>query len=135
MEYKKKSIRKRLMRFNMLVSSIVVLITCAVLFFYEYYSFHQNISHKLSTYGEIISNNSTAALAFDSKEDAEEILSALKAEPHIIAAAIYDSEGNIFCSYPVDYNQKELPIKPGAHGYRFTRESLEGFQPIVQGRR
>lgn len=117
----------------MIVSGIVTLMTCATFFLYEYYSFRKNTLHKISTFGEIISANSTAALAFDSKEDAEEILAALKAEPHIITATIYDSNGKIFCTYPTDYNKKELPSKPGATGYKFIKSFLEGFQPIIQG--
>ncbi len=128
------SIRNKLMRAIMLVSGIVVLMTCAAFFLYEYYSFRHNTLQKLSTYGGIISNNSTAALAFDSKEDAEEILSALKAEPHIIAAAIYNSDGKLFCSYPSDVNVASLPAKPGNTGYQFINTTLEGFQSITQGK-
>lgn len=135
MVQQKISIRNKLMRVIMLVSGIVVLMTCAAFFLYEFYSFRQSTLHKLSTYGEIISNNCTAALAFESKEDAEEILSALKAEPHIIVASIYDSKGKLFCSYPTGYNADELPKKPGLNGYRFINSSLEGFQPIIQGTR
>lgn len=135
MAHKKISIRNKLMRVIMLVSGIVVLMTCAAFFIYEFYSFRETTIQKLSTYGEIISNNSTAALAFESKEDAEEILNALKAESHIIAAAIYDSKGNLFCSYPAGYDLKEFPAKPGTNGYSFTNSTLEGFQPITQGNR
>lgn len=129
------SIRNKLMRAIMLVSGIVVLMTCAAFFIYEYYSFRNSALQKLSTYGEIISANSTAALAFDSKADAEEILGALKAEPHIIAAGIYDANGNLFCSYPSGTGLEVLPQKPGAAGYGFIGSSLEGFQPIIQGKR
>jgi len=133
MVLKKISIQNKIMRAIMLVSGIVVLITCAAFFVYEFFSFRENNIQKISTYGEIISNNSTAALAFDNKEDAQEILNALKVEPHIIAAIIYDSKGEIFCSYPSGDSLAELPQKPGSYGYHFTSSCLEGFQPIVQG--
>lgn len=135
MFYKKESIRNKLMRVIMLVSGVVVLMTCAAFFLYEFFSFQERTLQKLKTFGEIISTNSTAALAFESREDAEEILNALKAEPHIIAASIYDAKGNLFCSYPAGYNLQLLPAKPGAGGYQFTPSTLEGFQPIVQGNR
>jgi signal transduction histidine kinase len=117
----------------MLICGIVVLITCAVFFLYDFYSFRESTLQNISTSGQIIANNSTAAIAFQSKDDAKEILSALKAEPHIIAASIYDSNGQLFCAYPSDYNLNELPTKPGNVGYHFTNTSLEGFQPIAQG--
>ena len=127
------SIRNKLMRIIMLVCGIVVLITCAVFFLYDFYSFRESTLQNISTYGQIISNNSTAAIAFESKEDAKEILSALKAEPHIVAASIYDANGQLFCAYPADYDINQLPKTAGAIGYHFTRTALEGFQPIVQG--
>ena len=126
-------IRKKLRRMIMIVCGIVVLITCASFFVYEYFSFRQNSVQKLSTLGEIISSNSTAALAFESKEDAEEILNALRAEPNIIAASVYDANGKLFCCYPFNCNEANLPVKPGDTGYQFTSSTLEGFQPIVQG--
>lgn len=135
MFYKKDSIRNKLMRVIMLVSGVVVLMTCAAFFLYELFSFQKRTLQQLKTYGEIISTNSTAALAFESKEDAEEILNALKAEPHIIAAGIYDSKGKLFCSYPVGCNPDMLPAKAGTNGYSFTNSTLQGFQPIVQGSR
>ena len=130
---KKSSIQNKLMRVIMLVSGIVVLMTCAAFFLYEYYSFRESTLQKTKTLGEIISNNSTAALAFENKEEAEEILSALKAEPHITEAGIYDINGKLFCSYPSGYNPTKLPLKPGLNGYNFGNSSLEGFQPIVEG--
>src|ERR1700756_2205348 len=132
MAYKNISIRNKLMRVIMLVCGIVVLITCMVFFLYDFYSFRETTLQNISTYGRIISTNSTAALAFESKEDAEEILNALKAEPHIVAASIYDANGKLFCAYPANYNINQLPVKPGTVGYHFTSSALEGFQPIVQ---
>jgi signal transduction histidine kinase len=127
------SIRSKLMRIIMLICGIVVLMACIVFFLYDFYSFRKSTLQNISTYGQIISANSTAALAFESKEDAEEILGALKAEPHIVTASIYDANGQLFCVYPANYNSYELPVKPGAVGYHFTNISVEGFQPIVQG--
>lgn len=132
MQHKSMSIQKKLMRVITLVSGIVALITCLTLYLYEYYSFRERTQQNISTYAEIISRNSTAALAFESKADAEEILNALKAEPHIVLAGIYDSKGNLFCAYPSGSDVNTLPAKPGK-GYHFTDASLEGFQPIVEG--
>lgn len=132
MAYKKISIRNKIRRLIMLVSGIVVLMTCFAFFIFEYYSFRESTLQKVSSYGKIISTNSTATLAFESKKDAEEILNALKAEPHIILAAIYDSKGNIFCIYPNNNSFLALPSKPQNSGYYFTNNTLEGFQPIME---
>ena len=120
------------MQVIMLVSGIVVLITCLAFFLYEFYSFRGRMLQKISTYGQIISRNSTAALAFEDKKDAAEILDALKAEKDIVLAVVYDSKGNVFCSYSAGDYLNDIPAKPGTSGYYLTNRSAEGFQPIIE---
>src|SRR5438477_2218766 len=42
---------------------------------------------------EAIAANSTAALAFVNADDAREVLAAFKAQPHVVAARLYLSDG------------------------------------------
>ena len=126
-------IQQKLLRVIFLISGVVLLVTCITFFIYEYYTFRESTKEKLSTIGKIIATNSTAALAFDSHDDAKEILSALKAEPHIVAACLYDQNGKIFSVYPSNFDINALPAKPEAQGYRFHTSHLEGFQPVAEG--
>ena len=135
MLFKDIPIRKKLMTAIMLTSGAVLLLTCASFFAYEYHTFRQTTVRQLSTLGEIIASNSTAALAFDSPEDANEILTALKAEKHIVAACLYDQEGNLFSQYPENMPANSFPVKPASEGYRFENSYLEGYQPVIQGER
>jgi len=127
------SIQGKLMRVILLTSGVVLLLTCAAFFTYEYITFRQTTVRQLSTLGEIIASNSTAALAFDDKDDAAEILNALKAEKHIRAAALYDTSGQLFSTYPANTPAKDFPTHLESNGYRFNNSYLEGYQPVVQG--
>ena len=130
-------IQKKLMRVILAISGVVLLVTCTTFFIYEYYSFRKGTLQELSTLGEIISSNSTAALAFDNPDDATEILLALKAEKHIIAACLYDKKGKLFAHYANSTNSHAtvFPLKPEQKGYQFIHGHLEGFQPVTQGSR
>src|SRR5690606_22471160 len=86
----------------------------------------------LSTLGVVIASNSSAALAFDSRQDAAEILEAFKADEHIIAACLYDKNGDIFAKYPHNLPSGSLPAEPGSQGYEFKNSFLEGFEPVLQ---
>lgn len=119
----------------LLTGGVVSLITCAAFFAYELFTFRQTTFLHVSTLAEIVGNNSTAALAFESEEDAFEILSALKAEPHIRAAGLYDEAGKLFAYYPSDLDTLNLPGSPGNDGYVFTASNLTGFQKVMQGQR
>ena len=128
-------IQKKLMRIILLISGIILLVISSVFFAYEFYAFRINTSRKLATLARVIATNSTAALAFDDQEAATETLKALKNEPHVIAAALYDKRGHLFSNYPANLPAENFPevTEPGT--FRFTGSYLEGFQAVTEGNR
>ncbi len=132
MSFKDSPIRRKLMTIILLTSGAVLLLTGASFFAYEFLTFRQASLRQLSTQGEIIAANSTAALAFQNVEDAREILTACKAEPHIVEASLYDSEGKLFSRYPANLPPDAFPATPEKDGYRLEHSYLTGFQPVVQ---
>ena len=92
-------IQKKLLRVIFLINGIVLMVTCLTFFIYEFYTFRKGITEKVSTIGEITALNSTAALAFDDHEAANEILASLKKEGHITNACLYDKKGKLFAQF------------------------------------
>jgi len=108
-----------------------MLTTAAAFFAYEFLTYRQSTLHNLATLGEAIAANSTAALAFDNPDDAKEVLSAFRAESHVIAAGLYTPSGKLLASYPD--GSTALPATLSASdGYRFEQGYLTGVQPVVQ---
>lgn len=116
----------------LLTSGFVVLLTCATFIAYELVSFRRAAVQQLSTIGAIIATNSTAALAFENADDARDILAALRAEPNVVAATLYDRSGLPFAFYPESL-AATAPHAPRADGFRFEDGALVGFQPVVEG--
>src|SRR5712664_3028095 len=135
MAFKDTPIKRKLTALFLLTSGAVVLLTCAAYFAYEYLTFRQTTLGQLSTLGQVIAANSTAAVAFGNERDAGEILAALKAERHIVAAALYDRGGKLFSRYPAHLAADAFPAAPERDGYRFDRSHVAGFQPVAQGTR
>ncbi len=133
MRLKDTPIRRKLMLIMLLTTVTVLLLMRSVFFAYEFLTFRQTTLRQLSTVGEVIAANSTAALAFENQNDAAEILSALKAERYITAAALYDKEGKLFSKYPANLPDNALPAAPQKDGIQFEHSYLAGFQPVVQG--
>ena len=125
-------IRRQLMSIILLTSGAVLLLTCAALFAYQYFTFRQAAVRSLTTLGKVIATNSTAALAFDNVDDAKGVLAALKAEPQIVAAALYDKNGALFAKYPDTLQDSALPRAVGADGYRFEGSRLIAYQPVAE---
>ena len=125
-------IKQKLTAILVLISGLVLLLTSAAFAGYQYWSLRQATRDALSVRGRIIAANSTASLAFANDADARELLSALRADRHIVAAVLYDKGGNVFAAYPADVAGHAVPAAPGPDGYRFERGLLIGFQPVEE---
>jgi PAS domain-containing protein len=133
MSLKDTPIRRKLMMVILLTSGTVLLLTCTAFMAYEWLTFRQTMVRNVTILGEVISANSTAALAFDNQDEATEVLAALKAEQHIVAASLYDKNGHLFAKYPASLPGEAFPVLAEQDGYRFEHSSLIGLQPVVRG--
>ena len=61
MAQKHTAIRRQLMNIILLTTGTVLLLSCAVLFAYQYFTFRQAAVRNLTTLGEVIAANSSAA--------------------------------------------------------------------------
>ena len=73
------SIRHKLTLITMLTSVVVLLLACGAFLGYELFTFRRTMERDLSILGEVIANNSTAALTFDDASAPRDALSALRA--------------------------------------------------------
>ncbi|HZZ17762.1 MAG TPA: ATP-binding protein [Opitutaceae bacterium] len=126
-------IRRKLTVIILGTSLTALVLMRAVTMGYEYLAFQKSTVRQVSTIGEITAANSSGALAFENQSDAREILSSLKAERNIQAAALYDKSGHLFSKYPDDFPDDMLPGAPGPDGYKFRNVFMEGFQPVSEG--
>src|SRR5204863_401228 len=54
------------------------------------------------------------------------------AEPHVVAAALYDGNGRQFSRYPADLPREALPATPDRDGYRFEGGYVIVFEPVAE---
>ena len=125
-------IKRKLTAILLLISGLVLLLTSAGFVTYQVVRFRQGTMANLSTLGRVIAANSTASLAFANEADATEVLSALRALPHVVAAALYDKEGRLFARYPADLPRDAVPAAPGKDGFRFEQGHLIGLEPVAE---
>jgi signal transduction histidine kinase len=126
-------IKRKLTAILLLISGLVLLLTSAAFVTYQVLTFRQSTRIHLYTRARILAANSTAALAFANEADGTEVLSALKFDPHMVAAALYDQNGHLFAKYPADVASGALPAAPEPDGYRFDGARLLVFVPVAQG--
>jgi PAS domain S-box-containing protein len=125
-------IKRKLMLVILLTSGFAILLMGTALIFYEVETFRRALTSNIEVLAQIIGSNSTAALAFDDRENAKETLRAVAAEHQITAAAIYDRNGRLFVSFPEKISPNQLPSTPGLDGHRFDGAHLVMVQPVFQ---
>ena len=125
-------IQRKLMSVILLTCAIVLSLMCIVYIILEFYSYRENVKRSVSTLGAVIASNSSAALAFDIPEDAQEVLQALDAEPNIVIACLYNKDGELFTKYPVDTSASIFPPPRTYRYYWFEDGYLNGFEPVLQ---
>ncbi|MFZ0550726.1 MAG: ATP-binding protein [Steroidobacteraceae bacterium] len=126
-------IRRKLMMMLLVTSGAVLALTCAAFILYQYESYRVVARHTVQTLGEVIANNSTAAVAFDNAADETDVLAALHAEGRVTLAAVYDAGGALFAHYPAHAPPTAFPTHPERDGVRFDAGTLIYYLPIRQG--
>ncbi len=129
--YRKLSIQRKLQVITLLAVASALILSCLAFVSYDLVVFRQSLVRDLETLAEIVGSNSTAALSFGDQKAAGELLSALRAKPHIKVALIYSTDGKLFADYRRPGSRRDLQI-PGmrADGARFERNRLVLFQQI-----
>ena len=112
-------------------SGVGLSVALAALFAFQILPFRQNYARDLAALGQIIAENSTAAITFNDRRAADDILAALHAKPHIIFSTIHLPDGSLFARFdsPGAPSSLETPPKPTGNG--LTDRHLIYAEPII----
>src|SRR5215472_12867768 len=129
------SIQRKLILMVLCTSFLGLGIVCAAFEIYERASFRRGLREELTALADTVGANSVASLAFDDQKSAQEVLAALHAEPHVIAASLYQSSGAILADYrrPGVPTARPLPVWE-EDGARFSADELILHRSIFAGR-
>jgi PAS domain S-box-containing protein len=124
------SIARKLTAITMLTVVSALLITCAGLIAYERITFQKAMTRDLSITAKMIGFNSAAGLSFDDADSVAQTLKGLGAQPHIVAACVYDASGRVFATYQRDSTADPLWHARQPDSERFGADVLELFRDI-----
>lgn len=119
---------------SVLTSALTLLLACAAFVAYERVTFRESALHKLATQAQIVGYNTSSAVMFDDAQAAATTLAALKAEPNVIAAALYDKDGARFATYVrQSAPHADLPerFEEQAVGHHFVADRLMVWRPML----
>ncbi len=128
-------IQRKLRYAMLLTSSLALLLACAVFLTVEYVGYRRNLVQTMTTLAQIMADNSTASLAFNDSEVAGQMLRALEAEPQVVTAILYRTDGTVLASYRNPAADRLAPALPGPEGVRFENGYVVTVRPVVENSR
>jgi signal transduction histidine kinase/ActR/RegA family two-component response regulator len=129
-KFKDISIKGKLTLRTMIASTVALLLVSGGIVACELITGRQAMTRDLSTLAAIIGDRSAAALSFNDKADAKETLAALNAKKHVLAAALYDTNGRLFTQFERGGGQNLFPAWPEKPGARIERDHFVLFHEI-----
>jgi PAS domain S-box-containing protein len=126
------SIQRKQMLIIMLTSTVALLLAGLIFLFYDIGAARKEIVKKVSVLAAAIGDNCSATIEFNDPKTAEETLSALRAEPSVVSACIYNSKGEQFATYHRSDDATMAFPKVSGPGYKFEQNRLYLFHGITQ---
>src|SRR5438034_4713092 len=93
------SLRRKLMLITMMTSGVALVVAAAAFLSSDVVTVRRDMVSDLHSLARVIGANCVAQLTFKDKNSAMDTLSALKARPSIVAAALYDQDNTRFAYY------------------------------------
>ncbi|HWD91294.1 MAG TPA: response regulator [Verrucomicrobiae bacterium] len=122
--------RRKLTVVILMTCSSVLLLACGILAVYQILDYRKMVARDLSVLAEVMAQNTQGAIAFDDQSQAQETLAALRSEPSVAGACIYDDHGVVFATYLDPGRHIRLPGHPRNDGVKFEADGLMVFHPI-----
>ena len=92
-------IRRKLMMVTMTTATVAVLLALGIGIAIDYVTFRRALAADFDSTTQLIASNSTAALAFDDRRSAVEVLAALAFKKSVSRACLYNDSGELFASH------------------------------------
>ena len=126
------SIKRKLIAISIGASGIALALAGGALGVNDLLVDKRSLVNRVSTQANIIGANSAAALVFNDRKSASQTLSALSAEPAIVAAGIYMQDDRLFADYHKrDAEAGLLANTLSGDSHQLDSEYLQVVRPIV----
>ncbi len=129
--YRDASIQRKLTFVVLCTSLLGLTVACLAFEIYERMSFRSAMTSELTVLADTLGANAAASLTFNDQKSAQDTLGALRADPHIVAACLYDTSGKSFAEYRrtgLDATFKMPLSQPG--GEQFASDSLTLYRTV-----
>jgi len=131
--FKNLPLRSKLRLIILLTSGIVLFLASTAFVTNDLLTFRRSMVTELFILADLLGLNSTSGLLFNETSGVEEDIQALKANPHIILAHIFDKRGKVFVTYsrlPAATSTSSPSPAPTVAEYYFKNSTVQGTKTV-----
>jgi signal transduction histidine kinase/CheY-like chemotaxis protein len=128
------SIQQKLTTVVLLTSSIVLVLAAMGFGLYEFLLFEDTFVAESLTVAQLTGETSTAALAFGDRRAGADTLQALRADPRVLAGALYQKNGRLLAMWSRSGHQTAIPESDPGVFVRRNGETLEVSRAVQYDR-
>jgi len=125
------SLKYKLQSIIMATVAAALLMVCGLMLLSEVSNRRSDVREKLEILGQMIGQNSIAALSFGDQDSAHTLLQSLETQPGIAAAGLYTVDGRLFTSYQRAGDEVAVPLRAGRAGFELNNGRLAFWQPVT----
>ncbi|MBL8398399.1 MAG: response regulator [Candidatus Accumulibacter sp.] len=115
------AIKDKLLRINLISTGTSFLAAIVLLIGFDYLNLGSELVEDGKVKAGLIAHHSVAALLFDDKQTASELLGSLKADKQVIQASLWDDQGRLVASYHAEAHPSPLlPLPKQGHTLGWT---------------
>jgi len=124
-------IRQKITIVIMLISTVVLLLSFAVLLGFQAYTLRQQSAHELALVGEMTAHNCAATVMFKDEDAAEQILGGLRTIPQIVAARLELTDGHRLASFGAVADEDEIKATRLPSGFKAQGNRMLLARPVL----
>lgn len=133
--FRKLPIGKKLRVINLLIVSLITLLTISSMSFFMYGSLRDDYQKEATTLSAMLSQSVNSALLSNDAEAAQGALDGLRTVRDVLRAEIYDKSGHLFASYARENNTFNAPLSFDPSQYEkaahFGSLALDNVSPVL----
>src|SRR5689334_144781 len=125
-------IQRKLTVSHMVASTLALLVACGAIMTWEFFRYRSELRNTIGIQAQIVGANSASAILFRDTKSASETLAALRVEPGIERAYIFDVSGRVFARFDRRRSADVAdPRRPAADGEQFQDGRMILSRPIA----
>ena len=117
-------IQRKMLVMTLTICGVVLLVSVTLLISFQLLNFRADFQRDTATLSSIVANNSTAALAFDDRKAAGEILGWLKAKPTVLCATLINYGGLEVAHYGEKDDSNNIKGFPAENQFKYDGGDL-----------